>query len=88
MELGNLWSSQHREVEQARDFKNSPSPLARVRKMIKAEEGVNRISAEVPIVLAKACDLFIRNTEDFKNCMFLLARVKKMMKAKEASTGS
>ncbi|QHO32736.1 Nuclear transcription factor Y subunit [Arachis hypogaea] len=29
--------------------------------MMKVEEDVDRISAEVPVVLAKACDLFIRN---------------------------
>ncbi|XP_015937732.1 nuclear transcription factor Y subunit C-1-like [Arachis duranensis] len=61
IEIENLWSFQRREVEQAHDFKNGLFPLARVRKMMKVEEDVDRISAEVPVVLAKACDLFIRN---------------------------
>nr|XP_025670734.1 nuclear transcription factor Y subunit C-1-like [Arachis hypogaea] len=59
IEIENLWSFQRREVEQASDFKSGLFSLDRVRKMMKVEEDVDRISAEVPVVLAKACDLFI-----------------------------
>ena len=59
-QLEMFWSSQREEMEQANDFKNHPLPLARIRKMMKADGDVHMISTEVPVVFAKACELFIR----------------------------
>lgn len=41
------------------DFKNHQLPLARIKKIMKADEDVRMISAEAPILFAKACELFI-----------------------------
>lgn len=47
------------EIEQATDFKNHTLPLARIKKIMKADEDVRMISAEAPVVFAKACEVFI-----------------------------
>jgi nuclear transcription factor Y gamma len=47
------------EIEQAADFKNHTLPLARIKKIMKADEDVRMISAEAPVVFAKACEVFI-----------------------------
>ncbi|TKW41096.1 hypothetical protein SEVIR_1G291400v4 [Setaria viridis] len=47
------------EIEQTTDFKNHTLPLARIKKIMKADEDVRMISAEVPVVFAKACKVFI-----------------------------
>lgn len=54
-----FWSYQRQEIEQANDFKNHQLPLARIKKIMKADEDVRMISAEAPILFAKACELFI-----------------------------
>ncbi|GMM37776.1 Hap5 protein [Saccharomycopsis crataegensis] len=41
------------------DFKNHQLPLARIKKVMKTDEGVRMISAEAPILFAKGCDIFI-----------------------------
>jgi histone H3/H4 len=42
------------------DFKNhNDLPLARIKRIMKSDEDVRMISAEAPIVFAKACELFI-----------------------------
>jgi nuclear transcription factor Y gamma len=40
-------------------FKTHSLPLARVKKIMKSDEDVRMISAEAPVVFAKACELFI-----------------------------
>ncbi|RZR95105.1 hypothetical protein BHM03_00023921 [Ensete ventricosum] len=47
------------EIEETTDFKNHSLPLARIKKIMKADEDVRMISAEVPVVFAKACEMFI-----------------------------
>jgi nuclear transcription factor Y, gamma len=47
------------EIDQTNDFKNHSLPLARIKKIMKADEDVRMISAEAPVVFAKACELFI-----------------------------
>ncbi|KAL9314001.1 hypothetical protein ACSQ67_019453 [Phaseolus vulgaris] len=47
------------EIEHVNDFKNHQLPLARIKKIMKADEDVRMISAEAPILFAKACELFI-----------------------------
>lgn len=34
-------------------------PLARIKKIMRADEDVRMVSAEAPVVFAKACELFI-----------------------------
>ncbi|KAI3918879.1 hypothetical protein MKW98_017327 [Papaver atlanticum] len=41
------------------DFKNNSLPLARIKKIMKANEDVKRIASEVPVILAMACEMFI-----------------------------
>nr|UYC36128.1 OF21762 [Phoebe bournei] len=47
------------EIDQTTDFKNHSLPLARIKKIMKADEDVRMISAEAPVVFAKACEMFI-----------------------------
>ncbi|OVA05633.1 Transcription factor CBF/NF-Y/archaeal histone [Macleaya cordata] len=54
-----FWSNQIQEIEQTTDFKNHSLPLARIKKIMKADEDVRMISAEAPVVFAKACEMFI-----------------------------
>lgn len=41
------------------DFKSHSLPFARIRKVMKTDEDVKMISAEAPIIFAKACEIFI-----------------------------
>ncbi|KAG8049855.1 hypothetical protein GUJ93_ZPchr0009g1926 [Zizania palustris] len=41
------------------DFKNHNLPLARIKKIMKADEDVRMIAAEAPVVFARACEMFI-----------------------------
>lgn len=59
LQLQSFWATQYQEVEKATDFKNHSLPLARIKKIMKADEDVRMISAEAPIVFARACEMFI-----------------------------
>ncbi|KAJ8554016.1 hypothetical protein K7X08_024694 [Anisodus acutangulus] len=54
-----FWTYQRQEMEGVTDFKNHQLPLARIKKIMKSDEDVRMISAEAPILFAKACELFI-----------------------------
>ncbi|KAI8146531.1 histone-fold-containing protein [Fennellomyces sp. T-0311] len=41
------------------NFKTHPLPLARIKKVMKSDPEVKMISAEAPILFAKACEVFI-----------------------------
>ncbi|GMN53744.1 hypothetical protein TIFTF001_022871 [Ficus carica] len=58
-QLQMFWSNQMQEIEQTTDFKNHSLPLARIKKIMKADEDVRMISAEAPVIFAKACEMFI-----------------------------
>jgi histone H3/H4 len=60
-QLQAFWAYQRQEAERASasDFKNHQLPLARIKKIMKADEDVRMISAEAPVMFAKACELFI-----------------------------
>ncbi|XVF38151.1 hypothetical protein REPUB_Repub20aG0075100 [Reevesia pubescens] len=58
-QLQSFWANQYQEIEQAPDFKNHSLPLARIKKIMKADEDVRMISAEAPVVFARACEMFI-----------------------------
>lgn len=57
--LQSFWASQRQEIEKISEFKNHSLPLARIKKIMKADEDVRMISAEAPIVFARACEMFI-----------------------------
>ncbi|CAN8065161.1 unnamed protein product [Agarophyton chilense] len=57
--LAHFWSEQMGEVQAATDFKNHLLPLARIKKIMKSDEDVRMISAEAPVLFAKACEMFI-----------------------------
>lgn len=58
-QLHNFWANQYQEIEQTTDFKNHSLPLARIKKIMKADEDVRMISAEAPVIFARACEMFI-----------------------------
>ncbi|KAJ8536600.1 hypothetical protein K7X08_035001 [Anisodus acutangulus] len=58
-QLEMFWNYQRQEIEGVTDFKNHLLPLARIKKIMKSDEDVRMISAEAPILFAKACELFI-----------------------------
>lgn len=58
-QLQNFWANQYQEIEQTADFKNHSLPLARIKKIMKADEDVRMISAEAPVIFARACEMFI-----------------------------
>lgn len=60
--LANFWQTHLNNIEHGEiDFKNYNLPLARIKKVMKTDEDVKHmmISAEAPIVFAKACEIFI-----------------------------
>ncbi|CAG2102251.1 unnamed protein product [Medioppia subpectinata] len=59
--LDNFW---HREIDNIKnlaqtDFKNQELPLARIKKIMKLDDDVKMISAEAPVLFAKAAEIFI-----------------------------
>ncbi|KAJ7537515.1 hypothetical protein O6H91_11G009100 [Diphasiastrum complanatum] len=58
-QLQAFWAGQMQEIDQVNDFKNHQLPLARIKKIMKADEDVRMISAEAPVLFAKACEMFI-----------------------------
>jgi len=54
-----FWKEKVTEIENATDFKTQQLPLARIKKIMKSDEDVRMISAEAPVLFAKACELFI-----------------------------
>jgi len=66
--LTNFWAGQLQEmrelgtdkVQTEQDFKNhNDLPLARIKRIMKSDEDVRMISAEAPVLFAKACEMFI-----------------------------
>ena len=66
--LTEFWAGQLQEmrnigtdkVETEQDFKNhNDLPLARIKRIMKSDEDVRMISAEAPVLFAKACEMFI-----------------------------
>lgn len=58
-QLQSFWASQMENLYHLTDFRNHSIPLARIKKIMKADEDVRMISAEAPVVFARACELFI-----------------------------
>ena len=57
--LHHFWENQYQEIEQTTDFRNHSLPLARIKKIMKTDKEVKMISAEAPIIFAKASEMFI-----------------------------
>jgi nuclear transcription factor Y, gamma len=58
--LNVYWQNQVTKLESdEHDFKLHQLPLARIKKVMKADPEVKMISAEAPILFAKGCDIFI-----------------------------
>ncbi|KAJ8328362.1 Transcriptional activator hap5 [Batrachochytrium dendrobatidis] len=60
--MQNFWARQLEEtIRTTPDFKAHPLPLARIKKVMKADEDVKQmmISAEAPLIFGKACEIFI-----------------------------
>ncbi|GAV63185.1 CBFD_NFYB_HMF domain-containing protein [Cephalotus follicularis] len=58
-QLQSFWANQYHDIEKVTDFKNHSLPLARIKKIMKADEDVRMISAEAPVIFARACEMFI-----------------------------
>ncbi|KAF0899504.1 hypothetical protein E2562_019987 [Oryza meyeriana var. granulata] len=58
-QLQAFWADQMTEVEQMTEFKLPNLPLARIKKIMKADEDVKMIAGEAPALFAKACEMFI-----------------------------
>ncbi|KAJ6793321.1 nuclear transcription factor Y subunit C-2-like [Iris pallida] len=58
-QLQTFWAKIILEIEQTTKFKNYSLPLTRIKKIMKADEDVRMISAEAPVVFAKACEIFV-----------------------------
>ncbi|KAJ1267740.1 hypothetical protein BS78_07G081000 [Paspalum vaginatum] len=58
-QLQAFWAGQLAEAEQATELKVHSLPLARIKKIMKADQDVKMIAAEAPVVFAKACEMFI-----------------------------
>jgi nuclear transcription factor Y gamma len=58
--LNTYWQNQVTKLEtDDHDYKIHQLPLARIKKVMKADPEVKMISAEAPILFAKGCDIFI-----------------------------
>lgn len=58
--LNTYWQQQVTKLEtEEHDYKIHQLPLARIKKVMKADPEVKMISAEAPILFAKGCDIFI-----------------------------
>ena len=63
--LDKFWDEQMKEMKvleigSEQDFKNhNDLPLARIKRIMKSDEDVRMISAEAPVLFAKACEIFI-----------------------------
>jgi histone H3/H4 len=66
--LNTFWTDQLHQMKELgttipqteQDFKNhNDLPLARIKRIMKSDEDVRMISAEAPVLFAKACEMFI-----------------------------
>ncbi|CAB4030103.1 nuclear transcription factor Y subunit gamma isoform X1, partial [Paramuricea clavata] len=57
--LASFWTRKSQEIRTMTDFKTQELPLARIKKIMKQDEEVKMISAEAPVLFAKAAEIFI-----------------------------
>jgi len=58
--LQDFWNTTREEIDEATNFKSHQLPLARIKKIMKADEDVRMISQEAPVLFAKACEIFVK----------------------------
>ncbi|XP_060204411.1 nuclear transcription factor Y subunit C-1-like [Lycium barbarum] len=58
-QLEMFWTYQRQQIENANEFKNQQLPLARIKRIMKADRDVRMVSSEAPMLFAKACEFFI-----------------------------
>ncbi|KAI4370260.1 hypothetical protein MLD38_018627 [Melastoma candidum] len=58
-QLQEFWAKQREECLRVTDFRNHSVPLARIKRIMKADEDVKMVAAEAPVLFAKACEMFI-----------------------------
>ncbi|MQL81628.1 hypothetical protein Taro_014100 [Colocasia esculenta] len=58
-QLQTFWQRQHVEIVETTDFKNHNLPLARIKKIMKADEDVRMVASEALVLFARACEIFI-----------------------------
>uniref|UniRef100_A0A3Q7FQN1 Transcription factor CBF/NF-Y/archaeal histone domain-containing protein n=1 Tax=Solanum lycopersicum TaxID=4081 RepID=A0A3Q7FQN1_SOLLC len=57
-----FWKSQQSQMENIKDFKDRLLlPPTRIKKIMKKNEDVRMVAGESPVLLAKACELFIQD---------------------------
>ncbi|XP_027771311.1 nuclear transcription factor Y subunit C-1-like [Solanum pennellii] len=57
-----FWKSQQNQMENIKDFKDRLLlPPTRIKKIMKKNEDVRMVAGESPVLLAKACELFIQD---------------------------
>ncbi|XP_057429884.1 nuclear transcription factor Y subunit C-2-like [Lotus japonicus] len=56
--LNNFWETKCKEIENPIDF-NHAFPLARIKKIMKADPNVNSVAADAPVLFSKVCEMFI-----------------------------
>ncbi|XP_055826060.1 nuclear transcription factor Y subunit C-1-like isoform X2 [Solanum dulcamara] len=54
-----FWNHQLQEIKELNDFKHHQFPISRLKRIIKSDKNVLKISTETPILFSKACELFI-----------------------------
>ncbi|RWR81982.1 nuclear transcription factor Y subunit C-6 [Cinnamomum micranthum f. kanehirae] len=54
-----FWRQQMTEVERIQDFKHHELPFARIKRIMKSNPEVKMVSADAPVLLSKASELFI-----------------------------
>ncbi|XP_077242433.1 nuclear transcription factor Y subunit C-3-like isoform X1 [Tasmannia lanceolata] len=54
-----FWQHQMVEVDRISEFRQHQLPLARIKRVMKADEDVKMISADAPVLFSKSCELFI-----------------------------
>uniref|UniRef100_A0A1J3E860 Nuclear transcription factor Y subunit C-10 n=1 Tax=Noccaea caerulescens TaxID=107243 RepID=A0A1J3E860_NOCCA len=55
-----FWDRQRDDAEKSTDFHNKDHlPLARIKRVMKSDPKVKMVSSDTPVVLAKACEIFI-----------------------------
>ncbi|KAF1879401.1 hypothetical protein Lal_00005867, partial [Lupinus albus] len=58
--LQHFWLQQILDIRNTEAFKNNKQlPLSRIKRIVKADKDVKMVSAEVPLFMAKACEIFI-----------------------------
>ncbi|PKU74820.1 nuclear transcription factor Y subunit C-6-like [Dendrobium catenatum] len=53
------WADQYREMEETTDFEKQRIPLGTIKRIMMADEDVDIVSNEAPVLLARACEMFI-----------------------------